>query len=253
MAETRWTMEDPKGTNRGLNRGTQCVSLALAIKGVGVEAEEVTYDGRSLIIDKQRKIFSGSIHYPRSTPQVIEEIWAVFCFSTYQNHLVPGPSVGAPTPEPNLAPSPEPSLASSPAPVPLGPKPLHPPLSPTPFFPKLTPPAIAYISTPPSPVINKQEDEHSNRRTVVIAVVITALVTFIAATLFFYTVVGFVRQGRVRQNDDLLSLSMSDFSVGPSNYSTALFWDKVQANSDHSMVLNQIRSNIGLTIPLLFR
>jgi len=33
---------------------------------------EVTYDGRSLIIDGHRKIlFSGSIHYPRSTPQVI--------------------------------------------------------------------------------------------------------------------------------------------------------------------------------------
>ncbi|KAJ1387795.1 Glycoside hydrolase 35, catalytic domain [Sesbania bispinosa] len=47
------------------------VSLALAIGDVGVEAEEVTYDGRSLIIDKQRKIlFSGSIHYPRSTPQM---------------------------------------------------------------------------------------------------------------------------------------------------------------------------------------
>lgn len=50
----------------------------------------------------------------------------------------PGPAIGAPTPEPNLAPSPEPSLAPSPAPVPLGPKPVYPPLSPTPFFPKLT-------------------------------------------------------------------------------------------------------------------
>ncbi|WVZ21205.1 hypothetical protein V8G54_008527 [Vigna mungo] len=32
---------------------------------------EVTYDGRSLIIDGERKIlFAGSIHYPRSTPQM---------------------------------------------------------------------------------------------------------------------------------------------------------------------------------------
>lgn len=54
--------------------------LALAIllvtmtlmEGSGVKAE-VTYDGRSLIIDGQRKIlFSGSVHYPRSTPQVIK-------------------------------------------------------------------------------------------------------------------------------------------------------------------------------------
>ncbi|XP_057419839.1 beta-galactosidase 6-like [Lotus japonicus] len=36
-----------------------------------IEAAEVTYDGRSLIIDGQRKLlFSGSIHYPRSTPQM---------------------------------------------------------------------------------------------------------------------------------------------------------------------------------------
>ncbi|MED6137934.1 hypothetical protein PIB30_069637 [Stylosanthes scabra] len=35
------------------------------------EEAEVTYDGRSLIIGGHRKIlFSGSIHYPRSTPQV---------------------------------------------------------------------------------------------------------------------------------------------------------------------------------------
>ena len=32
---------------------------------------DVSYDGRSLIIGGERKIiFSGSIHYPRSTPEV---------------------------------------------------------------------------------------------------------------------------------------------------------------------------------------
>lgn len=37
---------------------------------VARENNNVTYDGRSLIIDGQRKLlFSGSIHYPRSTPQ----------------------------------------------------------------------------------------------------------------------------------------------------------------------------------------
>ncbi|CAK8567976.1 unnamed protein product [Lathyrus sativus] len=41
-------------------------------KSFGVKgAEEVTYDGRSLIINGHRNIlFSGSIHYPRSTPQM---------------------------------------------------------------------------------------------------------------------------------------------------------------------------------------
>jgi hypothetical protein len=46
--------------------------LVIVIQGGGrVEGGEVTYDGRSLIIDGSRNIlFSGSIHYPRSTPQV---------------------------------------------------------------------------------------------------------------------------------------------------------------------------------------
>ncbi|KAI5667901.1 hypothetical protein M9H77_17754 [Catharanthus roseus] len=48
-----------------------CFCLGVAVTS-GVEgAEEVTYDGRSLIIDGQRKLlFSGSIHYPRSTPDM---------------------------------------------------------------------------------------------------------------------------------------------------------------------------------------
>ena len=40
--------------------------------GSHAEGGEVTYDGRSLIIDgKRQMLFSGSIHYPRSTPEVI--------------------------------------------------------------------------------------------------------------------------------------------------------------------------------------
>lgn len=48
------------------------ISLKTMGQSFGVEAaEEVTYDGRSLIINGHRNIlFSGSIHYPRSTPQV---------------------------------------------------------------------------------------------------------------------------------------------------------------------------------------
>ncbi|KAB1210499.1 Beta-galactosidase 6 [Morella rubra] len=48
------------------------VLAVIMIEGCGrVEgAGEVTYDGRSLIINGQREIlFSGSIHYPRSTPE----------------------------------------------------------------------------------------------------------------------------------------------------------------------------------------
>lgn len=43
----------------------------------------VTYDGRSLIINGEHKIlFSGEIHYPRSTPQVI------YCFFHYYSHQI---------------------------------------------------------------------------------------------------------------------------------------------------------------------
>ncbi|XP_011031110.1 PREDICTED: beta-galactosidase 6 isoform X1 [Populus euphratica] len=47
------------------------VLTVAVIRDIGVRGGDVTYDGRSLIIDGQRKIlFSGSIHYPRSTPEM---------------------------------------------------------------------------------------------------------------------------------------------------------------------------------------
>ena len=59
-----------------------CFMLFLAVIGSGRghrhehhddrDHRNVTYEGRSLIINGHRKIlFSGSIHYPRSTPQVL--------------------------------------------------------------------------------------------------------------------------------------------------------------------------------------
>lgn len=46
--------------------------VVLVIGGGVVHGRDVTYDGRSLIVDGDRAIFfSGSIHYPRSTPQVL--------------------------------------------------------------------------------------------------------------------------------------------------------------------------------------
>ncbi|KAF3447014.1 hypothetical protein FNV43_RR12194 [Rhamnella rubrinervis] len=50
-----------------------CFTLLLTAALGTARAGDVTYDGRSLVIDGQHKIlFSGSIHYPRSTP----EMWA---------------------------------------------------------------------------------------------------------------------------------------------------------------------------------
>ncbi|KAE9608968.1 putative beta-galactosidase [Lupinus albus] len=50
-----------------------CSSIALILTVVfgTVHGGNVTYDGRSLIINGEHKIlFFGSIHYPRSTPEV---------------------------------------------------------------------------------------------------------------------------------------------------------------------------------------
>lgn len=50
---------------------TAAILLAIAVAVAEGGGGNVTYDGRSLIINSQRAIlFSGSIHYPRSTPQV---------------------------------------------------------------------------------------------------------------------------------------------------------------------------------------
>ncbi|XP_043720717.1 beta-galactosidase 6-like [Telopea speciosissima] len=47
-----------------------CIVLVAAVIG-GAVADDVTYDGRSLIINGEHQLlFSGSIHYPRSTPEM---------------------------------------------------------------------------------------------------------------------------------------------------------------------------------------
>jgi hypothetical protein len=46
--------------------------LLTSVIAHGDKKKGVTYDGRSLIINGKRELlFSGSIHYPRSTPDVI--------------------------------------------------------------------------------------------------------------------------------------------------------------------------------------
>ncbi|KAM5577889.1 beta-galactosidase 6 [Rosa sericea] len=56
---------------RWLQFWVMVVVVLITDEGVSVSGGNVTYDGRSLIIDGQRKfLFSGSIHYPRSTPEM---------------------------------------------------------------------------------------------------------------------------------------------------------------------------------------
>ena len=46
------------------------VALLVALQ-LGTVASKVTYDHKAIVINGQRRIlFSGSIHYPRSTPEV---------------------------------------------------------------------------------------------------------------------------------------------------------------------------------------
>lgn len=45
--------------------------LLLAAAAAVASGTEVGYDGRSMVIDGERRLLiSGSIHYPRSTPEV---------------------------------------------------------------------------------------------------------------------------------------------------------------------------------------
>lgn len=61
------------------NNTARALSLALLVLVVsvlgfvpGASCTEVSYDERALVIDGQRRIIlSGSIHYPRSTPEVM--------------------------------------------------------------------------------------------------------------------------------------------------------------------------------------
>lgn len=54
------------------------IIVIMVVAAMKIKAEEVGYDGRSLIINGKRSIlFSGSIHYPRSTPPV----YYIFHFS----------------------------------------------------------------------------------------------------------------------------------------------------------------------------
>lgn len=126
-----------------------------------------------------------------------------------------GESLQSNTPAP--APSPESgSPASSPAPSPSTPEssaspspPVFPPSSDTP-----TSPSPASHNTSASP---DSGSKRNNKKSVVLAVVITASVTLVLVALLFVCYQRVCRTGsRVGRNDErpLLSLSLSDYSVG---------------------------------------
>jgi Glycosyl hydrolases family 35 len=62
-----------------------CTSIVISRGGRAGSSRSVTYDGRALIIDGMRRVlFSGSIHYPRSTPEVLSLTLSLL-FSFFEN------------------------------------------------------------------------------------------------------------------------------------------------------------------------
>lgn len=68
--------------------------LFLFLSWVLPATSSVTYDHKAIIINGQRRIlFSGSIHYPRSTPQVLLHIRSQFSGSHFLRSRRPVPSM----------------------------------------------------------------------------------------------------------------------------------------------------------------
>ncbi|XP_011048274.1 PREDICTED: formin-like protein 5 [Populus euphratica] len=160
----------------------------------------------------------------------------------------PVPAVGSPFPSP----SPAPDLAPSPASTPISvPSPQEP------FFPHLTPP-------PPSPSESSssqtsgpiEPDNGNNHKTVVIAVVVTAGVTFVVAALFFLLCTKVCWRGSgARRNDErpLLSLSLSDYSVGSTHKTFGLGNSIEQDKLGHHSVDNiSSHEKMGSSMESLF-
>ncbi|KAG6689522.1 hypothetical protein I3842_11G179700 [Carya illinoinensis] len=179
-----------------------------------------------------------------------------------------GPPISSPTPSPDLAPSPAPVPFSSPAPYPQSPA-----VSPgVPNFSNSTfqPSANEDSSGSPSNS-NVQENKRSNsHKSVVIAVAVTASVTFVVVALFFLCYTKVCSKGsRARRNDErppqpfALGSKVAQPPPGPKRALNAMtseeaglegdtnapkaklkpfFWDKVLASPDQSMVWHQIKS-----------
>ncbi|KAJ6752200.1 hypothetical protein OIU85_002605 [Salix viminalis] len=153
----------------------------------------------------------------------------------------PSASAGSPSPSPSPAPDLAPSPASTPNPSPSPQEP---------FFPHLTPPSPREIS-PAGQISGPIEPDNgkNNHKTIVFAVVVTAGVTFVVAALFFLLCNKVCRRGPgARRNDErpLLSLSLSDYSVG-STHKTFGLGNSIEEeklghhSSDESMSLGAVR------------
>lgn len=124
----------------------------------------------------------------------------------------PAPAVGSLIPSP----APAPDLALSPVSTP-NPAPSPQEL----FFPRLSPPPLSLSENSSGGLTSgpsiEPDNGKNNNKTVLIAVLVTAAVTFVLAALFFLFCTAVCRRGSsAGRNDErpLLSISLSDYSVG---------------------------------------
>lgn len=164
-----------------------------------------------------------------------------------------------PGPSPISSPTPSPGPALSPAPVSSpdsnSQRPAASPRVP-PFFPidsknsTSDPPADELFSASPDSNSNVQADKKSaSRKPVVIAVIVTASVTFVVAALFFLCFCKVCRTGTAgRRNDErpLLSLSLSDYSVGNSIKEEKLGYHSYGNNSSHPKKASPLDGNFRI-------
>lgn len=113
----------------------------------------------------------------------------------------PSPSVGSPAPSPSPSPTPSPSDSQLAA------------QSPSPVVPFSTP---TFSASNLQPTADGQKNtKNSNRKPVVVAVVVTATLSFVFAAFLFFCYCCRKRSGGGRNDErPLLSLSLSDYSIG---------------------------------------
>ncbi|KAI4333797.1 hypothetical protein L6164_018559 [Bauhinia variegata] len=115
--------------------------------------------------------------------------------------------------------------------------------------PRASPTGSGNASSDPTSGANEEvdEEESDHKKTVVLAVAITASVTFLVAALLFLFCCRFCRTGRDGKNDErpLLSLSMSDYSVGSSNnaFANSMKEENLGFQSSSNKLFNQQKSS----------
>lgn len=231
-----------------LNCRVELVNAEKSLKEIYDASDEITRDYKSLIalyphvaqsllecLAKKNIMYLFHDEKENSKPWYSNHLMSLF-FEAKRRNLAEGSS-GAPAPSfftgsPVVSPAPSSDLAPATLPNPIIEGPTVPPVRVRPFFPNLNdsasqPTADDQTTAPIS------SNSNNNHRTVVIAVVVTAAVTFSIALVFFLCWCRVCGRGPVGRNDErpLLSISLSDYSIGSSPKSYGLEIPKEKSDS----------------------